>query len=114
MSEPVSIDTIKSPAYRRKLARLCTQYRELNDEIAALQSAKDGLMDEIKPIAQKLKLEKVRGENWTLSKRVTVTKKIVPEKLLEHGVAIKVIEACTDERVSESWQVRGHSEVSDG
>jgi len=100
-----SIDTIKDAKARKRLAALCTEYRELADQAAALDAAKSALMDDIKAIAEEQSLEKVAGAGWLLSKGHGGRSEIKAELLLQKGVKMAVIEACTVEKKWSYFQV---------
>ena len=92
--EAKPLSSIKSVKVRRKLAHLCTSFRDVHDEIRALDEAKKSLMREIVEIGESLGLEKVAGDGWLLTKskgRASLKK----ELLLGQGVTIDQIEKAT-------------------
>lgn len=103
------IASIRDAATRRKLARLCGDYRALTAEASAIEATKKSLMAEIKPIAQRLKLDKLTGDGWQLVKtkgRPMLKKELLLEALAPHGLGAELLEECTV--VGEpSYSVRG-------
>lgn len=107
--EPVPIDTIKDAKVRRRLAVLCSEIREHNDEIAALETSKRGLTSELTNLGLSLNLGKVAGDGWLLLPPVgrSVLKK---ELLLENGVTMEQIELSTVEEPGKNYSVRKREE----
>ncbi len=92
--EAKPLSSIKSLKVRRKLAHLCESFRDVHDEITALDVAKKSLMREISDIASGHKLQKIAGDGWLLTKskgRKTLKK----ELLLAQGVTMDQIEKAT-------------------
>lgn len=95
-TDPKPLSTIRDASVRKKLARLCAEYRELHDELKGLEAGKRALMGEIAEISKKNRLVKVAGDGWLLTKtkgRASLKK----ELLLEKGVPIETIEYATVE-----------------
>lgn len=106
------ISTIRDAAVRRKLARLCGDYRALTAEASAIDATKKALMAEIKPIAKKLRLDKLTGDGWQLIK-TKGKPSLKKELLLENGVSMDIIESSTV--VGEpSYSVRELKDDSEG
>lgn len=107
----IPVDSLP-PKTRTRLSALCEQYRAASEEASSLDKIKRGLMSDIREAmsAAKLDGETVQGEGWRLSKVERETSKISPEKLLEKGVKMGVIEYATEVSVSEYYTVRGVKE----
>jgi hypothetical protein len=113
MSEPdavpaIALSSIRSTADRNRLDRLCTEHRELANNIAADQLAQRELMKDIIALTAKLKLKgKVEADNWLLAP-FTGRKLLKKELLLANGVGTEVIERCTVKGKG-GWSVRGRN-----
>lgn len=103
---PLPLAAIRSSRLRGDIDGLVQRKKEIDEEIKSLVGSEEDegtLLYELKDISRKLTdiflkhdLDKVRMPDGTsLSKSVTTTSRIVPEKLLEHKVSMSVIEACT-------------------
>jgi hypothetical protein len=102
-----NIDDVADPKVRRKLDRLCKEHRELREQINGLEKLTKETGDEIRAIAEHEGIDKIKGDGWLLLKTRTERKTISAEKLLQMGVELSVIEAATEVKVSEGYQVRG-------
>lgn len=101
---PLPLAAIRSSRLRGDLDGLVQRKREIELSIQPQ-------LDELKEIGESLTtlflkhdLEKVRMPDGTsVSKSVTTTSRIIPEKLLEHKVSMSVIEACTETTTSKPY-----------
>lgn len=98
---------IKDQSARRKLNRLCTEVRELQEQIKALEAAKDAAMAEVKPLLVTHRLTKVQGDGWLIVKTTSQRKTIRADRLIELEVPMDVIEKATEIKEVESVSVRG-------
>jgi hypothetical protein len=104
----VALSSIRSTADRNRLDRLCTEHRELANNIAADKLAQKELLKDIVKLAAKLKLKSnVEGDNWLLTP-FTGRKLLKKELLLANGVGTEVIERCTVKGKG-GWSVRGRN-----
>jgi hypothetical protein len=90
---------------RIKLAKMVSKRLSIMDQISELEVTKSAYTTEIETILTSAGLEeaKIKGEGWTSSMKTRVTRTISGMKLVEHGVPIKIIELCTEEKVSKPY-----------
>lgn len=104
------VSTIKNAATRKKISSLCSEYRNVQEQITDLENIKKALMADIRDAAERNKIEKVAGDTWVLSRTSGTRSKISPEKLLEKGVKMQVIEAATVITPYSYYQVRNREQ----
>ena len=104
--EAIPIADVKHAKARRLLPDLCSEYRRIAEEAAAIDAAKRALMTDIKTLAKSARIKKVEGDGWMLVKADGRSPKVNKEKLLKKGVSMEVIESCTDENAYTYFQVR--------
>lgn len=107
-TEAIKVGDIKDVRARKALPALCSDYRDLQDNIAQLQRLKEELIEQINAHCERARVTKVKGDGWSLF-QVPGRKSIVKEELLKRGVSIEVIEAAEKQGKS-FWQVRGVKE----
>jgi hypothetical protein len=90
---------------RTKLAKMVSKRLSIMDQICELEVTKQAYTTEIETILTSAGLEgaKIKGDGWTSSMKTRVTRTISGMKLAEHGVPIKIIELCTEEKVSKQY-----------
>lgn len=89
----ISPDTIKQ----------CTEERDLNDYTSELESNKKLYTAELIRIYQDNGLSVLSGPGWNSQIKTRVTRSLSESKLIDHGVSIKVIQACIEEKESEPY-----------
>lgn len=94
------VDDIRNATVRADLAALCDEYRVLQEALTDIENSKKRLMQEIKSLGDKVGAKVVRGETWSLVRSKGGRKEIKPERLLEKGVKLSVIEYAT---VKQEW-----------
>lgn len=88
------------------LPALCGRYREILDEQKRLESERKELSSQITPLLEAYDADSVVGDGWTASRVTGVRTMLMPELLLENGVAMDIIDKST-KRVEYSYlQVR--------
>jgi hypothetical protein len=101
---PLPLAAIRSKRLRDDIDGLITRKREIESEIKPQLDELDQISSDLTALFLKHDLEKVRMPDGTsISKSVTTTSRIVPEKLLEHKVSMSVIEACTVSSTSKPY-----------
>lgn len=90
---------------RTKLSKIVSKRLSIMDQIAELEVTKSAYTTEIETILTSAGLDqtKIKGDGWTSSIKTRVTRTISGMKLAEHGVPIKIIELCTEEKVSKPY-----------
>ncbi len=106
-----NIEDIKQANIRRSLSLVCSEIAANNRSISELEKENAEHRKKLALLGRKMKLEKVVGDGWTLSKVARVFKKILPERLMERGVSLEDIEYATEVSRSESYQVRGTNDT---
>lgn len=109
MSQPLiatPITSIKDARTRKKLDLAGTEYREIQDQIAALETRKREIMEnDIRPAFDKLGLTKVSCDGFNITRSTQNRKTIKRERLVELGVDIDVIDQATEVKVIDVIQV---------
>lgn len=105
MTTPLS--ELKDKRARTALPDLCREYRSQSELESNAKAVKRVLMSEIAQHAKRAKVDKVQGDGWLLMSSKTTRRSISPEKLLEKGVEMGVIEFATETRETSYYQVRG-------
>lgn len=103
------VDEIKDERARNSLPDLCADYRELQNQIAALEAAKKVLIADIENHAKRARLTKVSGDGWLLLRSKSTYSKISKEKLVEKGVKLSVIAAATESTEKVYYKVLGRN-----
>lgn len=84
---------------RSRLTRLAEQKLQIQDQLDDLELIKRAVLDELLELSTTHHLDKVEGNGWRLSPPQTRTTRTLSEmKLLDNGVPLKVIQACTEEK----------------
>lgn len=95
---------IRSSRVRGDIDGLVQRKREIELSIKPQLDELEEISDSLTVLFLKHDLEKVRMPDGTsISKSVTTTSRIIPEKLLEHKVSMSVIEACTETTVGKPY-----------
>ena len=80
---PTPVDSIRDVKARRELTDACTEIRGYQEQIASLELLKKDLIaNHVAPLVERLKLQKVAGDDWLLI-RVPPQKRLNVNKLLE-------------------------------
>lgn len=74
---------------------LCCQYRAACDVIAEAEITKKTLAAEIEPMMEAVEVDSVVNPDWTAVRARGKSVQLKREKLLQKGVSMAVIEACT-------------------
>ena len=94
--EPVPLHiAVKNKTDREVLTSLCKDYRALIADEKRILSDKATTMEAITEIATELKLVKVDGPGWRLTKTTWTNRTIKSELLLSAGVSLKQIDEAT-------------------
>jgi hypothetical protein len=89
--------TVGSKKRTLTFGEIVTQYKDLDAQIEALETRKKDFKASIQAAVLMSGREKVSAEGYRMTMiKKAGTKKIVPEKLLKHGVSAEVIAACTE------------------
>ncbi len=99
-STPLSTLPIK---LQRLISSIIQKRNDCADQITELESSKKVYTDEITRIYQENDLTAVTGNGWKSQFKTRTTRSLSESKLLDHGVSIKTIQACTEEKVSEPF-----------
>lgn len=83
------------PAQVAQLDSLCSAYRTVQGEVAALEKTKKAVAEELKPLAEGMGLpERVLGETWDLRRTVRESSRVNEDRLrtwlLNLGISVKV------------------------
>jgi hypothetical protein len=82
------------------LPEMVSEYQELQEAIAEAEERKRELNDLIKALFEAAEIRAVRGDGWVASRsKDSVRRTLKPEKLLEHGVSMAVIEDSYEEKL---------------
>ncbi len=100
------IASVKHAKARKQLPGLCSEIRELSEEIACLTEAKKALMIDVKVLAISARITKVVGDGWQLIRTKGRAGSLSKEKLLAKGVTMETLEACTGPKSADSFSVR--------
>lgn len=96
----VSISSLPSKVQSR-ITALVDQKLDLEDTISNLELLKRSILSELLDISTQHSLPKVQGDGWRLTEPQVRTARTLSEmKLVEHGVSLKVIQECTEEKMS--------------
>ena len=95
---------IKSSRVRGDIDGLVQRKREIELSIQPQLDELEEISESLTTLFLKHDLEKIRMPDGTsMSKSVTTTSRVIPEKLLEHKVSMSVIEACTETTTSKPY-----------
>lgn len=98
---PAPLESIEDARVRQELDDLCKQYRAVSEEVAAADTLKKILMEDIKRIGFQQGLKKVAGEGYQLVRSGSSSTTISKDKLVDKGVSLDLIADCT---VKNSWE----------
>lgn len=107
-----TIDEVKNAKARKRLPELCAEYRALAEDRQAIEEAQKSLKEDIDQLAKSARITKVQGDGWVLMKTTSKRSTIKPERLVEKGVSMEVIEYATVTSESSYYQVRGAKDGS--
>jgi hypothetical protein len=83
---------------------LVQRKREIEEEISPQLEELKTISESLTTLFLKHDLTKVAMPDGTsLSRSVTTTSRVIPEKLLEHKVSMSIIEACTETTTSKPY-----------
>lgn len=103
----IGVSEIKSKSTRVQLMQLCAEVRAISERALEDGKIKKALMEQVGQLLEAQGLKKVDGEDagWMASQVSRTTRKISGKLLSKLGVKVSVIEAATEEKVSEYWTV---------
>lgn len=101
-----TLDSITDATIRERLRELASNARIIKDTITLMEDDYKDAMDKVTKFVKLHRLQSVRGDDtngdpFTIYRKPNTRSTIVPQKLIEHGVPVSVIEECTEVK---SWE----------
>lgn len=104
----LTIDQVADAKLRRRLEAECLSYRVRAEQMNELKKLNEKSMAVIRPLAEQLEADRVKGDSWTLA-RFAGRKQLSKELLVENGVDIETIEASM-KATKGGWRITGVKE----
>ncbi len=98
------------PELEDVLPDLCSEYRRIAVEMKRLEDRRKELSAEIMPLLEAVECDSIQGDGWVAMRVIGSRSTLSRERLLEAGVAMATIEACTTKVTYPYLQVRAAAE----
>lgn len=109
----ISSDTLEE-SLCSTLSSLCKEYIRLGEEISSLQETQKDIKTVVESLTLPLEnVKKISGPGWHTTRKQSKTTSISPERLLERGVGIDVIEYATETKKGKEYVEIGKEKVKE-